>query len=149
VGAHVELVGVYRLTHMYKKGATPPSNTHQHLSILHFQLLVVAFTFLFVEEQGKATLESLTPWKKTTWAMNRIMSFSKFILSLSYYSHVYEIEYSCDVIILIYELEYGLCVKRVSALTLCLTTIIHIIKTRFKLDVVVHRTARCAQFITC
>ena len=82
--------------------------------------------------------------------MNRIMSSSKFILSLFNYSHIYELEYSCDVIILIYELVYSLCVMRVSSLTLCLIKCItYIMKIRAKLDMVVHRTARCAQFITC
>ena len=94
-------------------------------------------------------MESLTPWKKATWGMNRIISSSKFILSLFNYSHDYELEYSCDVMLLIYELEYSLCVNRVSSLMLCLINIFHLIKARVRLDVVVHRTARCAQFITC
>jgi len=134
-----------------RREAHPPSSTHTTLlSNLHFQFIVVAFTFLLVEEQGKATLESLTPWKKTTLGMNRIMSSSKFILSLFNYSHIYELEYSCDVIILIYELVYSLCVMRVSSLTLCLIKhITYIMKIRAKLGMVVHRTARCAQFITC
>jgi len=77
-------------------------------------------------------LESLTLWKKATWGMNRIMSSLKCILSLFNCSHDYELEYSCGVMLLIYELEYS-----------------HLIKARVRLDVVVHRTARCAQFITC
>ena len=72
-----------------------------------------------------------------------------FILSLCNYSHDYELEYSCDVMLLIYGLEYSLCVNRVSSLTLCLMNTFHLIKARVRLDVVVHRTARCAQFITC
>jgi molecular chaperone GrpE len=57
-------------------------------------------------------------------SMNRIMSSSKFIFLLSNYSLIYELEYSCDVIILIYELVYSFCVMRVSSLKLSL--IIHI-----------------------
>jgi len=111
-------------------------------------LLSCSFTFFFSED--KATLESLTPWKKTTLGQNRIMSSSKFILSLSNYSHVYELEYSCDVIILIYELVYSICVMRISSLTLyVIKHITYIMKTIIKLDVVVHRGAKCAQFITC
>jgi len=95
-------------------------------------------------------LGSLAPWKKTTLGENRIMSPSKFMLSLSNYCHIYELEYSCDVMILIYELVYSLCVMRVPSLTLCLLKhITYIMKIRTKLDVVVHRVTRCAQFITC
>ena len=66
------------------------------------------------------------------------------------FSHIYELEYSCDVIILIYELVYSLCVMRVSSLTLCLIKhITYIMKIRTKLDVGVHHATRCAQFITC
>jgi hypothetical protein len=83
-------------------------------------------------------------------SMNRIMSSSKFIFLLSNYSLIYELEYSCDVIILIYELVYSLCVMRVSSLTLCLIKhITYIMKIRTKLDVGVHHATRCAQFITC
>jgi len=77
------------------------------------------------------------------------MSSFKFILSLFNYSHDYELEYSCDVMLLTYELEYSLCVNRVSSLTLCLINTFHLIKARVRLDVVVHCTTRCAQFITC
>ena len=76
--------------------------------------------------------------------MNRIMRSSKFILSLFNYSHDYELEYSCDVMLLIFELEYSLCVNRVSSLTLCLIKTFHLIKARVRLDVVVQGTARCA-----
>jgi hypothetical protein len=45
---------------------------------------------------------------------------------------------------------FSLCVMRVSSLILCLINhITYIMKIRTKLDVVVHRTARRAQFITC
>ena len=77
------------------------------------------------------------------------MSSSKFILSLFNYSHDYELEYSCDVMLFIYELEYSLCVNRVSSLTLCLINIFQLTKARVRLHVVVHRTTRCAQFINC
>jgi hypothetical protein len=49
-----------------------------------------------------------------------------------------------------YELVYSLCVMGVSSLTLCLIKrITYFINIRAKLGVVVHHTARCAQFITC
>ena len=78
-------------------------------------------------------MESLTPWKKTTLGMNRIMSSSKVMLPSYIYSHTYELEYSYCVIILICELTYSLCVMKVAHLTLCLTThITYIIRIRAK-----------------
>jgi hypothetical protein len=56
------------------------------------------------------------------------------MLSSYIYSHTYELEYSCYVIILIYELVYCLCVMRIAYITLCLTThITYIIGFRAKL----------------
>ena len=56
------------------------------------------------------------------------------MLSSYIYSHTYELEYSCYVIILIYELVDSLCVMRVAHLTLCLNThITYIIGIRAKL----------------
>jgi hypothetical protein len=56
------------------------------------------------------------------------------MLSYYNYSHTYELEYSCYVIILIYELVHSLCVMRVAYMTLCLTThITYIIGFRAKL----------------
>ena len=66
--------------------------------------------------------------------MNRIMSSSKVMLSHYIYSHTHELEYSCYVIILIYELVYGLYVMGVAYMTLCLTIhITYIIRIRAKL----------------
>ena len=66
--------------------------------------------------------------------MNRNMSSSKVMLSSYNYSHTYELEYSCCVMILIYELVYSLYVMKVAYLTLCLTThITYIIGIRAKL----------------
>ena len=66
--------------------------------------------------------------------MNRNMSSSKVTLSYDIYSHTYELEHSCCVIILIYELVYNLCIMRVAHLTLCLNThITYIIRIRAKL----------------
>ena len=66
--------------------------------------------------------------------MNRNMSSSKVMLSSYIYSHTYEEEYSCYVIILIYELVYSLCVMRIAYTTLCLTIhITYIIGIRAKL----------------
>jgi hypothetical protein len=56
------------------------------------------------------------------------------MLSYYIYSRTYELEYSCCVMILIYELAYSLYVMRVAHLTSCLTThITYIIKIRAKL----------------
>jgi hypothetical protein len=66
--------------------------------------------------------------------MNSNMSSSKVMLSYYIYSHTYELEYSCCVIILIYELVYSLYVMRVAQSTLCLNThITYIIRIRAKL----------------
>ena len=66
--------------------------------------------------------------------MNRYMSSSKVMLSYYIYCHTYELEFSCCVMILIYELVYSLYVMKVAHLTLCLTThITYIIKIRAKL----------------
>jgi hypothetical protein len=66
--------------------------------------------------------------------MNREMSSYKVMLSFYIYSHTYELEYSCYVIILIYGLVYSLCVMRVAYMPLWLTThITYIIGTRDKL----------------
>ena len=88
------------------RGVPPLSNTlhlsNTSLSLVLFYLLVV------VLEQGKATLESLAPWKKRPLGMNRDMSSSKVMLSYDIYSYTYELEYSYCVIILIYELVFSL-----------------------------------------
>ena len=66
--------------------------------------------------------------------INRNMSSSQVMLSSYNYSHTYELEYSCCVMILIYELVYSLYAIRVAYVTLCLTThITYIIGIRAKL----------------
>ena len=56
------------------------------------------------------------------------------MLSYYNYSHTYELEYSCCVMILIYELVYSLYVMKVADMTLCLNThITYIIRIRAKL----------------
>jgi hypothetical protein len=88
--------------------------------------LVIALLSSSSLEQGKATLESLAPWKKRPLGMNSNKSSSKAMPS--YYI------YSCCVMILIYELVYSLCVMRVAHLTLFLNThITYIIRFRAKL----------------
>jgi hypothetical protein len=56
---------------------------------------------------------------------NTIKSSSIVMLSYHLYSIAYELEYSCLVIIIIYELPYGLCVMILTCSTLCLN--IHMI----------------------
>ena len=66
--------------------------------------------------------------------MNRDMSSSKVMISYYIYSHACELEYSCYVIILIYELVYSLYVLKVAHMTLYLNThIAYIIRIRAKL----------------
>ena len=79
-------------------------------------------------------MKGLAPWKKRFLGMNRDMSSSKVMLSFYIYSHTYELEYSCCVIIMIYELVYSLYVMRVAHLTLYLNThITYIIRIRAKM----------------
>ena len=67
--------------------------------------------------------------------MNNIMKISSIVmLSYHLYSSAYELEYSCVVIIMIYELAYSLCVMILTCSTLCL--IIHMVcmsRSRVKL----------------
>ena len=66
--------------------------------------------------------------------INRNMSSSKVMLSSYNYSHTYEPEYSCCVMILGYELVYSLYVMRLACMALCLTThITYIIRIRAKM----------------
>jgi hypothetical protein len=51
-------------------------------------LVVVVLLFSWLEK-GKATLESLAPWKKRPLGMNRNMSSSKVMLSYYNYRHTY------------------------------------------------------------
>ena len=53
--------------------------------------------------------------------MNTKRISSKVMLSYLQYSSAYELEYSCLVIIMIYELAYSLCVMILTCSTLCLT----------------------------
>jgi hypothetical protein len=52
----------------------------------------------------------MAPWKKSNFGMNTKKSSSIVMLSYLQYSNAYELEYSCLVIIMIYELAYSLCV---------------------------------------
>ena len=66
--------------------------------------------------------------------MNRIMSSSKVLPSLYYYSHTYKLEYSHYVMIMTYELVYSFYVMKLTYMTLCLTIhITYIIGIRAKL----------------
>jgi hypothetical protein len=114
---------------------TPLSENTLILSVAsHTSLSSCSFYFPSCLEQGKATLESLTPWKKWLLGMNRIMSSSKAMLSYYIYSHTYELEYGFCVMIMIYELVQSLCVMRIAHLTLCFTNhITCITKIRVKL----------------
>ena len=82
--------------------------------------------------------------------MNIMKSSSKDLLSYHLYSSAYELEYSCLVIILIYELAYSLCVMILTCSTLCL--IIHMTcmgRSRARVEVTVHRSFRFAHILAC
>ena len=95
---------------VYKKGWSSFS-THTIIwsQAPHYHLLYsFSFSSTFCE-QGKSYLESLSPWKKKNLGMNIVKSSSKALLSYHLYSSAYELEYSCLIIIMIYELVYSLC----------------------------------------
>ena len=82
--------------------------------------------------------------------MNTKRISSKVMLSYLQYSSAYELEYSCLVIIMIYELAYSLCVMILTCSTLCLT--IHMTcmsRSRARDEVVVHRSFGFAHILAC
>ena len=83
--------------------------------------------------------------------MNNTMKSSSIVmLSYHLYSSAYELEYSCLVIIMIYELAYSLCVMILTCSTLCL--IIHMIcmsRSRARVEVTVHRSIGFAHILAC
>ena len=75
---------------------------------------------------------------------------SKVMLSFYKYSSAYELEYSCLVIIMIYELTYSLCVMILTCSTSCL--IIHMIcmsRSRARVKVTVRRSIGFAHILAC
>ena len=77
-------------------------------------------------------------------------SSSIFMLSYHLYSSAYELEYSCLVIIMIYELAYSLCVMILTCSTSCL--IIHMVcmsRSRSRVEVMVRRSFRFAHILAC
>jgi len=83
--------------------------------------------------------------------MNNTMKSSSIVmLSYHLYSSAYELEYSCLVIIMIYELAYSLCVMILTCSTLCL--IIHMTcmgRSRARVEVTVHRSFGFAHILAC
>ena len=72
---------------------------------------------------------------------NTMKSSSIVMLSYHLYSSAYELEYSCLVIIMIYELTYSLCVMILTCSTSCL--IIHMTcmsRSRARAEMTVHRS---------
>ena len=83
--------------------------------------------------------------------MNNTMKCSSLVM-LSYlkYSNAYELDYSCLVIIMIYELAYSLCVMILTCSTSCL--IIHMIcmsRSRASVGVTVRRSFGFAHILVC
>ena len=82
--------------------------------------------------------------------MNSMKSSSKVLLSYHLYSSAYELEYSCLVIIMIYELAYSLCVMILTCSALCL--IIHMVcmsRSRARVVEKVRRSFRFAHILAC
>ena len=83
--------------------------------------------------------------------MNNTMKSSSIVmLSYHLYSSAYELEYSCLVIIMIYELAYSLCVMILTCSTLCLN--IHrtcMGRSRARVEVMVHRSFGFAHILAC
>ena len=89
-------------------------------------------TFCSHLDQGKTTLEGLTPWR--ILGMNKINSSSIVMFSLYQYRLAYELEYSSYVMIIAYELACSLYVMNLAYITLCLTIhITYMIRVRAKL----------------
>ena len=81
---------------------------------------------------------------------NTVKSSSKVLLSYHLYSSAYEQEYSCLIIIMIYELAYSLCVMILTCSTLCL--IIHMTcmgRSRARVEVIVRRSFGFAHILAC
>ena len=83
--------------------------------------------------------------------MNNTMKSSSIVmLSYHLYSSAYELEYSCLIIIMIYELAYSLCVMILTCSTSCL--IIHMIcmsRSRARVGVMVRHSFRFAHILGC
>ena len=82
--------------------------------------------------------------------MNIMKISSKVMLSYHLYSYAIKLEYSCLVIIMIYELAYSLYVMILTCSTLCL--IIHMMcmsRSRARVDVTVRRSFGFAHILTC
>ena len=81
---------------------------------------------------------------------NNMKSSSVVMLSYHLYSSAYELEYSCLVIIMIYELAYSLCVMILTCSTLCL--IIHMTcmgRSRARVEVMVCHSFGFAHTLAC
>ena len=83
--------------------------------------------------------------------MNNTMKSSSIVmLSYHLYSSAYELEYSCLVIIMIYELAYSLCVMILTCSTSCLIShMVSMSRSRARVEVMVHRSFRFAHILGC
>ena len=88
--------------------------------------------------------------KREKLDMNTKRIFSIVMLPYLQYSSAYELEYSCLVIIMIYELAYSLCVMILTCSTSCL--IIHMIcmsRSRARVGVMIRRSFGFAHILAC
>jgi hypothetical protein len=88
--------------------------------------------------------------EKRELGMNTKRISSIAMLSYLLYSYAIELEYSCLIIIMIYELAYSLCVMILTCSTSCL--IIHMVcmsRSRVRVEVVVGRSFRFVYVFAC
>ena len=82
--------------------------------------------------------------------MNTMKSSSKVLLSYHLYSSAYELEYSCLVIIMIYELAYSLCIMILTCSTSGLIILmICMSRSRARVEVTVRRSFGFAHILAC
>jgi hypothetical protein len=130
---------------------SPPSHTTSFGASPHYpHLYSLVLALVVFESKEKATLRACLLGTKIYLGMNNTMQSSS-IFKLSYYSYsnAYELEYSCfHVIIMIYELVYGLDVMILTCSTLFL--IIHMTcmsRSRTRVKVTVCRSFRFAHIL--
>ena len=88
--------------------------------------------------------------EETHLAMNIMKISSKVMLSYHLYSYAIKLEYSCVVIIVIYELAYSLCVMILTCSTSCLIShMVCMSRSRARVRVTVCRSFRFAHILTC
>ena len=129
-----------------KEGLELMFNTHLIWSLYLTTHLLYSFSFSSsIVRKARATWRACILGRRATLGMNIKRISSIVMLSYHLYSCVIELEYSCLIIIIIYELAYSLCVIILTCSTSCL--IIHRIcmsRSRARVGV----TVRCSSSLT-